>query len=711
MTTEKLSFQADISELMNLIIHAFYSNRDVFLREVISNSSDALDKQRCLDLQNNRLDQVYRIRLSADQDQKQLILEDTGVGMSREDLIEHLSTIARSGTKQFFKELQKKSDQIGQFGVGFYSVFLVADRVDVYSQKQGCGVYNWSSDAQQYYTLNEVVDGSVSFEFGHGTRLVLSLKEDAHEYLEEATLRRIVSTHSSFITYPVELWASKEIEVETEEPKTADAETVEEVESESETDGAVETVDENSEPVDTETTPAPPKKEKQTVQEWEVLNEDKPIWSLSPSDVRAEDYQTLYKTLSKDYDDALFYRHFQTEGAFEFKGVLFIPKRPPFDPLGDRQREKRKIRLYVKNVLVLNELDKEMIPDWMNFVVGVIDSADLPLNVSREMLQQTKVLKAMKSQLKKQILTMLDNLLDDKDKYTTFYEGFQKHVKLGVHEGDDSLLRFLRIAETASSELTTLEKYVDQFKEGQNSIYFATGPDAEKSVFTRLYKEKGYNVLLFKDAIDEFMLQRVNKFKDFPLVNINKEHDTPWQTEVDTSSHEDFCVWVKEKTGDTGLEKARISATLTNAEDAPMCVLSSRFGWSGNMERIMMSQPLNDAKSMFWMKGKKILDLNIAHPITQRFLSVFQSSRDDPHVVHEIRLLYRAGLVAAGFPLEDSSSLFEDMTRWLSDVSSSAPSQEKTLGDGDSSMEESVANNHELAAAPKPLEVEETPVA
>lgn len=659
---ERLTFQADISELMNLIVHAFYSNRDVFLREIVSNASDALDKQRHNDLQQNILNECYRIRLSTNENQ--LIVEDTGIGMSREDLVDNLSTIARSGTKQFIKSLQEKSDQIGQFGVGFYSVFLVASFVEVYTQKKGCPIYKWTSDAQDYYTLESVSEGE--FEAGHGTRIVLTLKDDAKEYLEHATVRRIISTHSSFITYPIELWVTREVEVKTEEGKNEE----EIVEDEGDSDQNVVVEDENTEEnvvvEDEAVEKEPPKKE--TIQEWETINGDKPVWSLSPSDVSEEAYHTLYKTLSHDYETPLFYRHFQTEGAFEFRGILFIPQRAPFDVLGERNREKRRIRLYVKKVLVLNELDKEMLPDWMNFVVGVIDSPDLPLNVSREMLQQTKVLQAMKSQLKKQILTMVTSLLEDHpEKYTTFYDGFQRNIKLGIHEGDETLLRFLRL-ELVDGSTVTLDDYIEKCQEGQKSIYYATGPEAGKNILSQLYTDKGYNVILFKEPIDEFVLQRVNKYKEYDLVNISKEHQVPWAAEIENKDSEDFCKWVQEKLGDSTVEKVRVSVSLTEPTHSACCVVSSKFGWTGNMEKIMMAQPLTDPKTMMWMKGKKIWELNWNHPVVRRCHEIFSETPDttDENLVKKIRLLYQSSLLSAGYPIEGSAEFINHVVECLS---------------------------------------------
>jgi molecular chaperone HtpG len=377
---ETKAFEANISELMHMIIHSFYSQQDVFLRELISNASDAIDRQRIQNLRDGKVNIEYEIKINPFYGNNALLIEDNGIGMSYDDLVEHLSTIATSGTKEFVKHLQDKSDLIGQFGVGFYSAFLVADKVEVITTKDG-RCWKWVSDANQYYTIEEIED----FTIAQGTRIILYLKEDCKSYLEEAALRRIIHQYSSFILYPIRLFIEKEVSntVESKDEED-DTEIVEEEEIHED-----QVKDEN---VTTE---------KVKIQEWEIINGERPIWYNKPQENTEEQYENLYKTLSKDWKKPLFWRHFQTEGNYEFKGILYIPSEVPFDMLGERNREKRSIKLYVKKVLILDELDKEMLPDWMNFVIGVIDSADLPLNVSREMLQQNKIVKALKTQLKK----------------------------------------------------------------------------------------------------------------------------------------------------------------------------------------------------------------------------------------------------------------------------------------------------------------------
>jgi len=669
----KKPFEANISELMHIIVNSFYSNRDVFLRELISNSSDAIDKQRHYDLQNGIVGNEYGIRVNPLSTEKCLVLEDDGVGMDETDLVKHLSTIATSGTKEFVKNLTEKSDQIGQFGVGFYSAFLVADQVDVYTRKKGCDLYKWTSDANQFYTIEKL--DNVEFPV-NGTRIVLHLKEDSTSYLEEATLRRIISQYSSFILHPISLYIEKTVEVKEEEPETKEEIVEEEVEAEDEEGKVtVEEVDEEETKEETKEKPAP-KTEK--VQEWEKMNSEPPIWYSKASDVSEEQYHALYKTISKDWEKPLYWRHFQTEGAYEFRGILFIPSKVPFDMLGDRNRDKRNIKLYVKKVLVLNELDKEMLPDWMNFVTGVIDSADLPLNVSREMLQQNKIVKALKSQLKKQVMNMMNDLFSNDELYNKFYESFSRHVKLGIHEGDESLTSFLKIKNSKNDQQISLESYVEEHLVGeQKSIYYVTGTEATDNVFTKLYVSKGYTVLFFDEPIDEFMLQRTTKFKDFELVNICKDHTTPWANETTEEEKEEqkaFLEWAKNAITDSNVESVKISTRLISEDDQPACVLSTKWGWTGNMEKIMAAQPLGDNKSMAFMKGKRILELNSKHPIVKRVFTNYTS--DEFRAKSELGLLYQCSLLAGGYPVENTNAFVNDIYSALAPVSVEAVTSE-----------------------------------
>ena len=747
--TEQRKFQTDISELLNLIINSFYSNKDVFLRELISNASDAIDKQRYLDLTKSIVNKEYKITIDPISLEKRLIIEDNGIGMSNEDLIQNLSTIAKSGTKEFVKSLNEKSDMIGQFGVGFYSAFLVSNSIDIYTRKEGQNIYHWYSDANQYYSIEEVSDENV-FLSSHGTKIILNIKDDCLDYLQETNLRKIISRYSSFILHPIELYVEKEIDdpnyvpppvveqpsstedveqpsstedveqpsstEDVEQPSsTEDVEqpsSTEDVEQPSSTEDVEQPSSEEIEPSSTEEIEQPLSTEdvpslsdnedvivedvsdnsddedeidsdkleqqlkteetktetipKIKVKEFQKINGNFPIWYAKPNEVEPSEYENLYKTLSRDWEKPLYWRHFQTEGSFEFKGILYIPKKPQMDLFGgEKNKEKRNIKLYVKKVLVLNELDKEMMPDWMNFVVGVIDSADLPLNVSREMLQQTKVLKALKNQLKKQVMNMMNDLLSNQQKYDEFYESYHKNIKLGIHEGDDSLLNFLQIKNSRDNNMIHLDQYIEEYRkdENQKEIYFITGKDAESSIFVKIYKENGYNVLYFDEAIDEFMLQRLTKYKEYNLVNIAKDHTSPWKTntinEEEKERLDSLCKWIKEKLEDTNLDEVKLSNKLVKETDEPACVMSSRWGWTGNMEKIMMSQPLSEGSNFSFMKGKRILEINTMHPFIKQLLDNYETEESES--TQKVQLLYQCSLLSAGYPLMDTNHFVKNV--------------------------------------------------
>lgn len=634
------NFQADISELLNLIINAFYSNREVFLRELLSNASDAIDKQRHHDLSQQIVDRQYEIKISRDMEGKKLIIEDTGIGMDEDDLVQHLSTIAKSGTKEFVKQLKEKSDLIGQFGVGFYSSFLVADHVDVYTRKGEGTSYKWHSDANQVYTI-EVLDESLPC----GTRIVLHLKEESYDFLKEDVIKRIVSAYSQFITYPISLYVEREYPVEEEEQE--------------EEGTVVEEEEEKKQP--------PKKMEKRW--EWLRINGEQPLWYKRPNEPTESEYFNLYKVLSKDVDEPLYYRHFVTEGSFEFRGILYIPKQTPYNFLTDFSRDKRNIRLYAKKVMILPQLEKHMMADWMNFVCGVIDSSDLPLNVSREMLQQTKVLNAMKAQIKKQTMTMIEDLAQDKDKYEKFYDVFRKNIKLGIHEGEEDLLKYIRVYCNTKTERISLDEYIENHcKPEQKSFYYMGGDDGDKSIFTKIYRDKGYSVLLFDEPIDEFMLTRVSRYKEKDFVNIGKDHEAPWEQKEEEQDipeqQKEFCEWFQKSIRDVNVESVRFSKTLTDTNDPPCLILSSKYAWTGNMEKLMTSQPLNDNKQYVSLMKKKLIELNLHHPIIKAMIDSYKDSEDQ--TVKRAKLLYQAYLLHSGYTMdmdtaEEFTSLLDEM--------------------------------------------------
>ena len=657
MSGTTYSFQADIKELMNLIIHSFYSSRDIFLRELLSNSSDALEKQKHYDLSKSLIKDDYNIRISFNKENRILMIQDNGVGMSLEDLRSNLSTIAKSGTKAFVKKFAEKKDvQIGQFGVGFYSSFLVADNVCIWSKTTECEKWNqWESDATEKYQITQLDNYENDELKTNGTIIMMSLKEDALEYLDENRLKGIVQKHSGFITFPIYLQVEKEVEKKSDE--VVEEECIED-------EGVIqdEAVLQEEGIVDEEDTEK--KVEKEIVLEWEHINGDEPIWYRETKDLEFEDYNKFYKIIKEPYGNCLHYKHFKTEGNYEFRGILFVPASVPFDFLNTQSRDFRDIKLYVKKVLVLDQLDKTMLPDWLNFVCGVIDCPDLPMNVSREMLQQSEILRVLRNQLKKQAINMIRELQHEAVKYETFYNQFHKNIKLGIHEGDEKLLEFLRFSLFGDEvpNKHSLDQYIkEKLKDGQKEIYYICN---NQSPLLNSYREKGYHVIHFSDSIDEFMMQRVTKYKDYEFVNIAKEHTLPWKEDDDFDKEEEFCSFLKNKLNLDTLETIKMSNIYLEKDVG--CIFSSKFGMTGNMQTLMKSQPLGDGKMASMMKGKQTLELNNNHPIVTQLRKYFREDTENENIENLIHTVYQCCLLNSGYQLENPVEFSQQMIKTLS---------------------------------------------
>ena len=636
MATSRKKFKTEVQQLLDLVIHSLYSNNEIFLRELLSNASDAIDRARFEALSQKDLlakDSEWKIKLFPDKDTKTLRIVDNGIGMNRDELDQNIGTIANSGTKVFMEQLEKSGSKdnpgfIGQFGVGFYSVFMVADKVTLLTRRAGKeqAAYKWESSGGGSYTISD--DGKET----QGTEIILHLREGTEEYLEEWRLRKIIKQYSDFIEYPISM------DITREEPSK---------DKKNDQDKTI------------------------TVTE-EVLNSMKAIWMRSKAELKDSDYNEFYKHLSHDYSDPLRVVHFAAEGVLEFRALLYIPHKAPFD-LYWRDSNKG-LHLYVKRIMIMDDC-KELLPEYLRFVTGVVEANDLPLNVSRQMLQEDKIVRKIQKNLVNKILNTLTELKEkNPDSYNVFYQEFGKVLKEGMHLDPANLDKLQKLIQFESSkskpsEYVSLSTYVKRMPQDQTEIYYLTGSRrelVENSPHLEIFKSKDYEVLFLIDPIDEWVVQNLNEYEGkklksidrgditFSAENEEKKDDKDSKKKSDDDQSDELIAYIK-KQFEAEVKDVKLSKRLI---DSPACLVADESGMSANMERIFksMNQKLPE--------NKRILELNPKHSIFKIIHQLFQKDKKNKKLRIYCQLLLDQALLTEGSPIKNPLQF----SKWISEL-------------------------------------------
>ncbi|CAF1084390.1 unnamed protein product [Rotaria magnacalcarata] len=676
-SSEKHQFQTEVNRMMKLIINSLYKNKEIYLRELISNASDALDKIRFLSLTDRSVlgdKEDLTIRIKIDKDNRMLHITDTGIGMTKADLVQFLGTIAKSDTSEFLNKMQETqkdskegasmSDLIGQFGVGFYSSFLVADKVVVTSKNNADDQYIWESDSSSFNVFKDPRGNTL----GRGTTVSLHLKEEAGEYLEGSTLEEIIRKYSQFINFNIYLWKSKVVKEEVpDDDASADDK---KAETKTDDDAAVEDDKEEEKKAKTKTVD-------KTVWDWELMNESKPIWQRKSSEVTDDEYNAFYKSFAKDTEPPMIHSHFTAEGEVTFKSILYVPKAAPFDLFSNYNKKADAIKLYVRRVFITDNFE-EMMPKYLSFIRGVVDSDDLPLNVSRETLQQSKLLKVIKKKLVRKALDMLKKI--SAEDYDAFWKEYGTNIKLGVIEDSANRTRLAKLLRYATSQskdkLTSLTEYVERMKPKQEHIYFIAAmstDEAQKSPFVERILKKGYEILYLIDPVDQYCMQSLPEYEGKKFQNVAKDG-----LELDKSNtkkeeekkqlekvYEPLLTWLKEKLAEK-ISDAKISDRLVQT---PMALVASQWGYDGNMERIARAQAYQksggDSTMNYYLNQKKTLEINPRHPLIKDLLRRVEDSKDDKIAIDLANVMVEAATIRSGYDLKDSTGFADRIESML----------------------------------------------
>jgi len=689
-SAEKHVFQAEVNRMMKLIINSLYRNKEVYLRELISNASDALDKIRLLSLTDKSVlaaTEELSIKIKADKENHVLHITDTGVGMTKADLINNLGTIAKSGTADFLNKLQEASstdqfnDLIGQFGVGFYSAFLVADKVIVTSKHNDDKQYIWESDANSY----SVVEDPRGDTLKRGTQISLYLKEESYDFLEQDTVRDLIKKYSQFINFNIYLWGSSTKTVEEPIEEDEDEEEVKD-DAEPKEEDEEGTVEEDK---DEEEKKPKTKKVDKTTWDWELCNESKPIWTRKPEEIDQGEYDEFYKSITKDKNGPMTQTHFIAEGEVTFKSLLFVPNSQPSEQFNKYGQASENIKLYVRRVFITDDF-KDMMPNYLSFVKGVVDSDDLPLNVSRETLQQHKLLKVIKKKLVRKTLDMIKKI--DEDKYNAFWSEYSTNIKLGVIEDTANRTRLAKLLRFVSSngKLTSLAEYVERMKDKQEHIFYMAGgskDEVEKSPFVERLIKKGYEVLYLTEAVDEYAISALPEFEGKKFQNVAKEG---FSIDGDTEAAKARKEAVKEKfdpllkwLGEDALKDHILRAEVSERlDESPCALITSKFGWTGNMQKIIQSQTHSKTQDMqrdYYLNQKKTLEVNPRHPLIKELLRRVEDNPADKTATDMALMMYNTATLRSGYSLKDTVNFAQQIEAMM----------RQTLGvDADEQVEE-----------------------
>merc|ERR1719225_597734 len=657
---------------MKLIINSLYRNKEIFLRELISNASDALDKIRLLSLTDKSVlssGEDLNIKIKADKENHVLTITDTGIGMTKKDLVNNLGTIAKSGTADFLgkmneaQDAQQMNDLIGQFGVGFYSSFLVADKVIVTTKHNDDKQYIWESDSASFPIAEDPRGDTLK----RGTQVSLFLKEEAYDYLEQDTVKTLVKKYSQFINFNIFMWSSTtetvEEPIEDEEAEKSD----EDEKTDEDEDAAVEEEKDEDKPKT--------KKVEKTTWDWVLVNESKPIWARKPDDIEQADYNEFYKSITKDTNGPLTKIHFVAEGEVTFKSLMFIPVQQPSESFNKYGQKHDQIKLYVRRVFITDDF-ADMMPNYLSFVQGVVDSDDLPLNVSRETLQQHKLLKVIKKKLVRKTLDMIKKI--DEDKYMDFWKEYSTNIKLGVIEDTANRTRLAKLLrfQSSSGDRTSLSAYVERMKEKQEHIFYMAGANMEEvkeSPFVERLLKKGFEVLYLTEAVDEYAISAIPEFEGKKFQNVAKEGftldgDTEAAKERKNEIKERFeplTKWMQEDALKDHILRAEISERL---DKSPCALITSRFGWTANMQRIIQSQTHSKTQDMqrdYYLNQKKALEINPRHPLIKELLRRVEDNPGDGVAKDMALMMFNTATLRSGYMLQDTSGFAMNIEKMM----------------------------------------------